>query len=141
MRSSAWTCPQVTFREAGKPSSCSPLNHRVQPRTSVAHSTRHTGSRDPARNHALVGPLVQPGTVMVALQPALGINGRHATAPRCGDGLAVPVVHQVTGGEHPVDAGRRGPITGEDVTLFVKLELTSQDVAARDMADRNEQAG
>ena len=85
--------------------------------------------------------LVPPGDVFGALQPAFRINRRHATAPGCGDGLAVPVVHKVAGREHPVDAGRRGPSTCEDVPLIVDLELTSQDVAARDMTDRNEQAG
>ena len=126
----------------GQTSSCSPFNHPLQPRPSVAHSTRAAPrAREPARTTPYCGPSSGPAPCSWLSKPAFGINCCHAAGPGCGNGLAVPVVDQVTGCEHPVDAGRRGPVTGEDVTLFVNLELTSQDVAARDMPDRNEQAG
>ena len=122
---------------------CSPFKFCVQPRIRSAwsHSTRRTETWQSQASEPGLTESPRQSRAFVALQPAFRINRSHATCTGGGDGLAVPVVHQVTGCEHPVDTGRRRPVTGEDITLLIDLELTSQDVAARDMTDRNKQAG
>src|SRR3954470_22041022 len=74
-------------------------------------------------------------------QPALGVDRRRGAGPGRGDGLPVDVVDHVTAGEHAVDVGARGRVLDLDVAGVVELELPREQLAARVVPDRDEDAG
>src|SRR3954451_22375048 len=74
-------------------------------------------------------------------QPALGVDGGGGAGPGRGDGLPVDVVDHVTAGEHAVDVGARGRVLNLYVAGVVELQLPGEQLAARVVADRDEDAG
>ena len=74
-------------------------------------------------------------------EEALGVESGGAAGAGRGDGLAVGVVDDVTGAE---DTGQVGPGRGRldlQVALVVQVELALEELRARVVADRDEQAG
>src|SRR2546423_4155140 len=70
------------------------------------------------------------------LEPALGIDRRHAAAPRGRDGLPVDAVLDVPGDEDALDA--RAGAVGEDVAVRVEVQLPAEELGVRRVADRDE---
>src|SRR3989338_1139545 len=77
--------------------------------------------------------------VPLRFQPALGVNGGAAAGPGGGDRLAVDVVVDVAGGEHPFDACPRA-VLHDDVALRVELELAAENLGVGLVPDADEDA-
>src|SRR6476469_705659 len=73
-------------------------------------------------------------------EPALGVDGRGRAGAGRGDGLAVDVVDDVAAGEDAVDVGAGARVLDLDVARVVELELAGEQLAARVVPDRHEQA-
>src|SRR5512133_3625168 len=83
-----------------------------------------------------------PGVVAVGLQPALGVDRGRAAGAGGGHRLPVGVVDDVAGREHAVDAGRgRGRVGRDDVAGLVELDLATEQVGVRGVADGHEHPG
>src|SRR5580692_1217102 len=76
-----------------------------------------------------------------ALEPALGVDGGHATRPGRRDGLTVVVVLDVAAGEDAVDAGAGGAVERLDVAVVGQFELALEERRVRFVADGDEEAG
>ena len=79
--------------------------------------------------------------VLESGQVALGVEGGRAAAAGGGDGLAVGVVDQVAAGEDARQVGQRRAALHQDVALVVEVDLALDQLAARVVADGDEQAG
>src|SRR3954447_15105977 len=99
-------------------------DHRLQRPRPVAHSA-------PAARSVMV------------LEPALGIDRRHAARPGRGDGLAVDVILHVATGEHPGDVrrGRALAETRDEVAVVFHRQLALEQVGVGHVPDGNEQPG
>src|SRR6201995_3641726 len=71
-------------------------------------------------------------------QVPLGVQRRLAPGAGGGDRLAVGVVHEVAGGEHPGDVGQRRLALGDYVAAVVGLDLALDELGLRVVADGNE---
>src|SRR5690606_69710 len=74
---------------------------------------------------------------------AFGVQGGHAARAGRGHRLAVDGVGDVAGGEHALDAGRRGEAAGaapDDDVAALHVELPLEDAGVRGVADRDEHA-
>src|SRR3954453_23183424 len=71
----------------------------------------------------------------------LGVQCGRADGAGRGDRLPVRVVHQVAGGEHAGDVGAGARVLNLHVALVVDLDLVAEELAARVVADRDEDAG
>src|SRR3954452_24947204 len=72
--------------------------------------------------------------------PALGVQRRGTPGAGGGDGLPVGVVDEVTAGEDAGEAGTRAGGVDEDVPTLVEVDLAAEQVGARVVPDREEQA-
>src|SRR5262245_43652139 len=77
--------------------------------------------------------------VVQTFEVTLGIEGRHAPRSCGSDGLAVDVILNVAGGEHPGHARPR-PLIRLDVAGLVQLDLSGEQRGVRCVADGNEDA-
>src|SRR5690606_14943114 len=98
-------------------------------------SQRDGALRGLGRVGGRLGGLAQGGEV------ALGVQGGGAAGAGGGDGLAVGVVDGVAAGEDAGDVRGGGGGGDDDVAAVVELHLADEHVGARDVADRDEQAG
>src|SRR4051812_13996823 len=73
-------------------------------------------------------------------EPALGVDRRGGAGARRGDRLPVDVVDDVATGEHAVDVGAGGGVVDHDVALVVQLQLADEQLGARVVPDRHEDA-
>ncbi|OIQ71941.1 hypothetical protein GALL_464400 [mine drainage metagenome] len=71
----------------------------------------------------------------------LGVERCGAAGTRCCDRLAVGVVDGVAARDHSRDVRPRGPSLDHDVPLGVQFHLPDQQLGARHVADRHEDAG
>ncbi len=71
---------------------------------------------------------------------ALGVERSRATGASGGDGLAIDVVDEVAAGEDTGDVGLRRRVLDQDVAIVVKVDLSTQQLRAGIMANRDEQA-
>ena len=82
----------------------------------------------------------QPTGSFLLGEPSLGVDRRDAPASCCGDSLTVYGVGDVTGGEHPFDRGCSRSVALEHyIPNRVQLDLASEDVRVRPMADGDEE--
>ena len=70
----------------------------------------------------------------------LGVEGGRAAGARGGDRLPVVVVDEVAGREDALEVGAGRRVVDEDVAVVVEVDLTGQQLRARVVADRDEQA-
>src|SRR5690606_3393408 len=87
----------------------------------------------PARGAAVGGVVVRQGR--------LGVDGGGAAGAGGGGGLRVDVVDHVAAGEYAGDLRLRGRGVDDQVPVGVGLQLAGEQLAARVVADRDEQAG
>src|SRR4051812_28009022 len=76
---------------------------------------------------------------VVMREVLLGLQRGHAARARRGDRLAVLLVLDVAGREHPGDRGQRGARCGQDVALLVRGDLAAQEPGVGHVTDREEQ--
>ncbi|EMF27163.1 sugar ABC transporter ATPase [Streptomyces gancidicus BKS 13-15] len=74
-------------------------------------------------------------------EEALRVEGCRTAGTGRGDRLAVGVVHHVTGREDARDVGARRGCVDLQVALLVQLQLALEELGARVVTDRDEQAG
>src|SRR5688500_14469769 len=121
-------------------------HHSAQKSTSTGRSACNTSLTKLASVPAVVAPtkiLLKPGvepSVQGGDEP-LGVERRGGAGAGGGDRLPVDVVHQVTRGEHAGDAGVRGRVGHPHVAVFVHVDLAAEQLTARVVADRHEDAG
>src|SRR4051812_37376998 len=100
---------------------------------------------DGSGQHLGVGPRLRLGgglgDVLELAEVALGVQRRRAAGARRGDGLAVVVVDEVARREDPRQVGAGRGVAGDDVAVLVELHLAGEQLRARVVADRDEQAG
>src|SRR3954449_4453546 len=73
-------------------------------------------------------------------EPALGVDRGGGTGAGRGDRLPVDVVDDVATGEDAVDVRAGARVVDDDVSLVVQLELADEQLGARVVPDRHEQA-
>src|SRR5687767_2479492 len=98
---------------------------------------RPGGGSMPARRSRRSGSALVEGLG----EPAFGVDTGGRTGAGRGDRLTVDVVHHVAAGEDAVDVGAGRGVFDLDVAVVVELELPGEQLAARVVADRDEQAG
>jgi len=76
----------------------------------------------------------------VLLQPSLGIESGHASSTGTGDGLAVPLVLNITGSENTGEVGLGGAGDGLDVTILVQVQLALEQSSSGNVTDGVEQS-
>lgn len=72
---------------------------------------------------------------VVLLQPSLRVEGSHASSSGRGDGLAVPLVLDITGSKDTGDVGLSRAGDGLDVTILVQVQLTLEQGGGGDVAN------
>src|ERR1019366_2914986 len=77
----------------------------------------------------------------LVLEPAFGVDGRHAARSGGGDGLAVAGVLDVAAGENALHVGVGGGAHRPQVAAVLHVELALEDGGVGLMADGHEQAG
>src|SRR4051812_44014711 len=76
----------------------------------------------------------------VLREPSFRVDRRAAPGARGGDRLPVGAVDQVAGREDAVQVRVRAAALGDDVAVLVQLDLPLHELAARVVADRDEEA-
>src|SRR5215813_7631934 len=61
------------------------------------------------------------------LQPALGIDRRHAARAGCGDGLSIDAISHITGGKYALDVGVGRAGTDLEIAEVVHIELALEN--------------
>jgi hypothetical protein len=89
----------------------------------------------PAKVEILEG-WVTADSVPLVLDPPLGIDGSHATAPGCGDRLSVGEILDVTTGKNTIDTGT-GTFYASDIAIVVQFDLAIEQLSVRSMTDRD----
>src|SRR5665213_2939575 len=79
-------------------------------------------------------------SVVLRGQPAFGVERGCTASAGCGDGLPVGVVDEVAAGEDSVEVRAGRGRFDLHVAGLVEINLAAEQVAARVVADRNEQA-
>src|SRR5438067_2272668 len=92
--------------------------------SNVPHPCPHSF---PVRWRVMPELLPVGGRLGLGLQPALGVDGRHAARTGGGDRLPVDVVLDVAGREHTLDVGA-GAGVRVDVAVLVHVDLAAEDV-------------
>ena len=73
-------------------------------------------------------------------EEALRIDRRHAAAARGGDGLAIPMILDVPGGEDARQVGLGGAFLHDQIAALVGVEDVLEELGVRVVADRHEHA-
>src|SRR4051812_43395167 len=87
--------------------------------------------RRPGNERVDVGHLAAAASAVMA-EDLLGFERGHAARARRGDRLAVLLVLDIAGREHPRDRGLRRTRRGQDVALVVGGELAAEERRVRD---------
>lgn len=72
---------------------------------------------------------------VVLLQPSLRVEGSHASSSGRSDGLAVPLVLDITGSKDTGDVGLGRAGDGLDVTILIQVQLTLEQGGGGDVAN------
>src|SRR5262245_57345514 len=103
-----------------------------------ARRWKPTPERPPITGRLPRGQRVRFGDAL-RLEPALGIDRRHAAVPGRGHGLPVAVVMDVAGDEHAFDLAV-GLIADDEVALGVDLQPVAERLGVGLVPDRDEDA-